>query len=295
MQLFHLIPPLGSYFNFLLSMKPLRLSKNTIGNCALLLLTLGGCGGDTASRTPAPDTEPINKVINTSNIDESFAIYLLYRYRMDKELPKLMEFKLLYRGADEGIMDCPIKGTIERKGPLIESAYIFNACQKDVGTVLHGISSQRISVGTAKTSWDTFSDFVYQLNEDNDTQKLDGNYTFPNNIPGKATRSTDFQLTYVHGDRTTTYFTQYSASIEITSSLLGNRQHFVLTDYTSNWTPISPLLQADDGSNLTIKEDPSNVVNVELRNEVAGKIIKSKIYTVDEVNSLLNKVRKTKT
>lgn len=271
-------------------MKPLPLSKSTMSIC-VLLLTLCACGGNNASRTPAPDPEPIKKAINTSNIEESFASYLLYRYRLDKELPKLMEFKLLYRGADEGVTNCPIKGTVERKGPISASEYIFKACQNDAGTVSNGISSPRYLVGPTKTSRETFSNFVYQLNEDSETQKLNGNYTFPSHVQ----RSTNFQLTYIHGDRTTTYFTQYTKSIDITSSSISDKLHFVLTDYTSNWTPISPLLQADDGSNLTINEGSSGVVNVELRNEVDGKLIKSKNYTVDDVNSLLNKIRKTKT
>lgn len=262
----------------------------------VLLAALAACNGsEQAPKESALGPLATKKNINVDNIDSVFATYLLYQYRLETEIPALIYF---YRPElTESSMtttSCPQQGTVStiRAGSRLD--YSYNNCQTGKGVVYSGEMQNSIALGPTLTSFTSFNNLNYQLIDDKDIIKLTGSVRekqspFP--------RSPSFQLSYNNGTSTFEYkadiATAKTVDIKVTS-ITGN-QHFVLIDMSDSYEPLTPLLSADDDSNVSIARNTDGSAMLTLRNTKDSKLFTTKNYSKSEIASLLQGARRVKT
>lgn len=257
---------------------------------AALLLLLTGCGGSSNSASSEP--VPAKKMLHAENLDQGLATYLLMRYRLYQELAQLTDYMQLHKADLSSLQNCPLQGTVSHAGPAGMGSYDFDRCQTSSGTINTGSIELHLAIGAAKTSWYTFNKLNYQLAEDSQALSLTGNYYWP----GQSKKFDYYDLAYTAGTQTTRYqlSDMQKPAIEISTSAISGNQHFIVTERDSQAQAITPVLRADDGSNISITIDANGQASIALRNEAEGKILLTKIYTKAEVSALLSTARRVK-
>ncbi len=270
--------------------------KKHILNSILVLsvLALSACNGGSSSTPNVPPVDPVvaKKTINVDNLGDAFTTYLLYRYRLNKELQVVLDFLKFEVDSTSGIGQCPKQGSIQQVPPGIFGKVVFNACQSEAGTVLSGSINPSYFAGTAKTTSFAFTDLSYQLSDDTEYQKLTGSFSENRNFP----RSIDFKLSYTNGTRTAQYAVDITKLnlVDIKTTAISGNQHFVLTDLNDKGEAITPILSAEDGSNLTLAFDNAGAATLSLRNDSGGKVITTKSYSKAEIDDLIVGARRAK-
>lgn len=262
----------------------------SVASSAILLLALTGCGGGANNTVSEP--LPAKKMLHAENLDQGFASYLLMRYRLYQELPQLMDYLQLHKPASGNTQNCPLQGTLTHIGPAGIGSYDFNQCQSSPGTINTGSIELHLAIGAAKTSWYSFTNLNYQFAQDSQAQTLTGNYYWS----GQGKNFDYYDLAYTSGTQTTRYQLNdlLKPVIDVSSTAISGNQHLVVTDRDSQALAITPLVRADDGSNISILIDLNGQASVALRNEPEGKILLTKIYSKAEVSTLLNNARRVK-
>lgn len=258
----------------------------------LLALTffLYACGGDsTKSNPPTIDKVVQKKAINTENVDHAFTTYLLYRYRLTREFDAILSFGLAPSDTSSEPRPCSLGGKFQSFSVL---RFTFDQCQTTQGKIVSGTIDAYIAVGPAHTTWNTFSDLNYQLIDDTEPQRLNGSYTFASSF-----RLSTFSMNYVRGTRTESYAsdTQKPNLVSIKTTAISGNQTFQLMEFDEQRLAITPILSADDGSNISILIDNIGAASISLRNDKNGSVIVSKPYSKSEVDRLLEVERKAKT
>ncbi len=261
-------------------------------SCLALTILLSACGGSSSS--PGTDPTPVKKMLHADNLDQGFAAYLLLRYRIYDELPQLLAFTQLHQSVAPDLQKCPLEGTVYRMPPAGIGIYEFTQCRSQNGIIYTGKTERRIAAGPAKTNWDSFENYSYQLSSDSEVQKMSGTYYYWF-YTGKQLDY--YTLNYTTGTQTTQYSltSTLGSSIEISSTAISGNQHFMLKDRDDQGQAITPVLRADDGSNLSISIGTVGQASVALRNDADGKILLTKIFSKAEVNALLAAARHLKT
>ena len=136
------------------------------------------------------------------------------------------------------------------------------------------------------------TDLSYQLSDDTEYQKLTGSFSENRNFP----RSIDFKLSYTNGTRTAQYAVDITKLnlVDIKTTAISGNQHFVLTDLNDKGEAITPILSAEDGSNLTLAFDNAGAATLSLRNDSGGKVITTKSYSKAEIDDLIVGARRAK-
>lgn len=260
-----------------------------------LLATLTACNGSEQAPKESP-TGPlaIKKSINVDNIDTAFSTYLLYQYRLETEIPALSSFyKPQVSEQGKTTTNCPKQGTIDTIWAGSRFDYSYNNCQTEKGIIYSGGISNSIAQGPTLSSSSSFDNLTYQSIDDRDIIKLSG---FARDKQSPFPRSPSFQLSYNNGTSTFQYAADISIqrTVDIKVTSISGNQHFVLTDMTNNYEPLTPLLSADDDSNITIARNTDGSATLTLRNSKDSQLFTTKNYSKSEIENLLKGARRVK-
>ncbi len=258
---------------------------------------LSACGGgDSTSPNQSPNPTPIvivKKTINVDNLEQVFSSFLLYRYRLTKEIDLLSKFSGTIPVSSARFAPCPLGGSVDRFATVT-----FYYCYTDQGVMNSGsITWNPPGYGPTRNNWYDFVDLNYQLSDDTEVQLLSGIYHPLTSTLFNTVDLRRFNVEYTRGARTETYnnYAEWPRIVEITTFDGVASQNFKLTEYDDKSLPVTPVISAADGSNISIEFSSNGSANLSLRNDKDGVAHATKNFTQAEIDRLLVKERKSKT
>lgn len=269
------------------------LPRNTLLTANIMLLS--ACNGaDGRSSSPTQPNEPVviaKKSINVDNLTNVFSQYLLYHYRVDVELPRLRNL-VGTQTIDNGVaVNCSKRGTVIFTALASTITANYNSCETEVGAIYSGSIASSYAQGPVKTNLTDISNLNYQLSDDLTIGTLSGRYT---DKLGNNARSSSFHLLYSNGTSSFEYTADASktGSVDIKTTSISGNQHYTLLDMDASGTAVTPILSADDDSNLTITSDSTGAATVSLRNTKDGAVIFTRPFSAPEVDDMLRTARR---
>lgn len=258
---------------------------------------LSACGGgDSTSPNQSPNPTPIviaKKTINVDNLEQVFANFLLYRYRLTKEIDLLSRFSWTIPASSAGHVPCPLGGSVDKNVTVT-----FYYCHTDQGAMNSGsITWNPPGYGPSRNNWYDFVDLNYQLSDDTEVLQLSGTYHPLTSTLFNTVDLRRFNVKYTRGTRTETYnnYADWPKIVEIATFDGVVSQNFKLTEYDDKSLPVTPVISAADGSNISIEFSSNGSASLSLRNDKDGVAHAMKIFTQAEIDRLLVKERKSKT
>ncbi|MBC3906327.1 hypothetical protein [Undibacterium umbellatum] len=247
----------------------------------LICCAFASCGG--GSQGSAPSEQVIVKELNASNFDRLFATYLLEQYRTVKEMQLLLDFRLLADWSTSAIIACPNGGTIKNFASI---RFEFDKCATSKGIIFSGMLDSD-TIGILFQQSLTFQKLKYRMADDTQDQELNGRY-----LSGYRNPNT-FSYSYLVNGIANTY-SRSSIQAPDPVKIVTTEFNLELTDVNRQGLDVPHIVNAKDGSNITIASLGDGSVRLDLRNSAGAAIVSTKQYTANEVASILVSERKSK-